>query len=96
MKFKKNRYIIFLLCSLWIILVIASCSANKSSVGTTYTVIIHINYEESTGLNYRDDAKLYVDDIEVGDVPYGSDHNYEVTLTEGTHTIYLKKDTSNG
>ena len=71
---------------------LTSCGDNSNPTGNTYTVIIHVNYKESLGFNYRDDAKLYVDDIEIGDVPYGSDSNYELTLTEGTHTIYLKRD----
>lgn len=59
---------------------------------SVYNVNFHILYEEATGLNYRDDLKLYIDDNEIGEVEYGSEIDYEVELKEGEHEIYLRRD----
>lgn len=92
MNFKRKKYIVLLLCVLVLIMGMSACGKSKNSSENTYAIIIHINYEESSGFNYKDDAKLFVDNIEIADVPYGSEDNYEVKLTEGTHTIYLKRN----
>ncbi|MGN0735338.1 MAG: hypothetical protein ACI4LP_05895 [Anaerovoracaceae bacterium] len=72
--------------------VFAGCG-NNDLEKESYVVTIHIKYEESSGLNYRDDAKLFIDDKEIADVEYASETDYTVNLTNGEHEIYLKRDT---
>ena len=60
-------------------------------LSTKHNVEIYINYEESTGLNYSDDAYVYLDNIEIGLVKNGESVVFTGTLDEGTHQLYLKR-----
>ena len=75
---------------------INSPSSYENVLETTnqYNVDIHINYIESTGLNYSDDAYVYLDDEEIGVIENGSKSVFNGSLEEGKHHIHLKRKTS--
>lgn len=87
-----RRWGLRILCVLLIFVGITGCDLSESEDKESYPVTIHIKYKESSGLNYRDDAILYVDGNEISEVSYASEDDYEAFLTEGEHEIYLKRD----
>ena len=57
-------------------------------------VTIRVDYKRAEGLNYRDDAKLYIDGEEIASIEYASDEEYNVELLMGEHEIYLRTDST--
>ena len=60
-------------------------------IPNVHNVEIYVNYVESTGLNYSDDAYVFLDDSEIGLVKNGESVVFTGSLEEGTHQIYLKR-----
>ncbi|MCR5580560.1 MAG: hypothetical protein K6F66_03135 [Pseudobutyrivibrio sp.] len=89
-----KRILLALLTLVFVVSVIG-CGNKSSDSGETKSVTLTFDYEKQSGLNYNDDAKVYVDDTEIGIVTYGTVGNVFVEdLTEGKHTLRLVSDTT--
>ncbi len=74
------------------ILILSKCGKNNDNSEDTILVTISINYEKVKG-SYNDDAKIYVDGKEMGTINVQSSKEFDVYLTEGTHSIKAVSDT---
>ena len=73
---------------------VVGCGNRSSNVGETTSVTLTFDYEKQKGLNYNDDAKVYIDNKEIGIVRYGTTGKvFKLDLSEGNHTIKLISDT---
>lgn len=57
-----------------------------------YYVLIYLDYEESKGLNYKDDVCVYVDGEYVADLDYNDSKTIELFLDHGKHKIHVERD----
>ncbi|WP_029324723.1 SH3 domain-containing protein [Butyrivibrio sp. AE3004] len=58
---------------------------------TTTTVSIKIDYEKAA-FAYNDKVKIYVDGNNIGKMNAGNDKQFDISLVEGTHKIWAKRD----
>mgnify|MGYP002627227659 CR=1 FL=1 len=95
---RKVKRVLALSLLLLVIMAITSCGEKKSSDSESADNIeieLDISYEEQSGLNYNDDAIVYLDDEEIGKVEYGSMNTVlNVKTSEGDHTLRLISDTT--
>ena len=87
----KNRIILVVIIVI-VLIVLKNCGSGKES--TEYDVVLHFDYETQSGLNYNDNALVYVDDEQVGVVMYGETNTeFKTIMKEGKHKVRLVSDT---
>lgn len=63
-----------------------------SSINEKRTVQILIDYERSS-LSYNDDATIYLDETEIGNISAGKSGSFQITIETGQHCIQAKGGT---
>ena len=95
---RKAKRVLFVSLLLVVIVAMTSCGEKKSSDSESADateIELDISYEEQSGLNYNDDAIVYLDDEEIGKVEYGAMNTVlKVETYEGNHTLSLISDTT--
>lgn len=83
-----------------IVLLLVSCGGETknnspediSSINEKRTVQILIDYERSS-LSYNDDATIYLDETEIGNISAGKSGSFQITIETGQHCIQAKGGT---